>query len=168
MKKTLLNLLFGLNFSRGILLSISFGISLSIFLSFFLSFFLIPSTGTAFSQPRTFVCSSAALVYLDSQSLTLTANRVSENSISQVLLALGTDLASAGDVVRLNGPVLGEAGLSNQDRNFVSFNISNSKDDVMLLSLPIKISGNHFQAKLRISFDGSYPLIENLNCSFRN
>ena len=160
MKKILLLLSSGLNFSL-----FSFQ---SFFLGCFLSFFFSPSASFAFDQPHTFVCSSAALVYLDSQNLTLTANRVSENSISQVLLELGTDLASAGDVVKLNGPIIGEASLANQNKNFVRFNISNSKDDIMLLSLPINISGSHFQAKLKISFDGSYPLIENLNCSFRN
>ena len=116
------------------------------------------------AQAQSFTCHSTSLRYVENQTLLLTANRLSPTSISQVSLRLGKNFAELGSVIQLSGPINGAT--SKTDQNLMRFDISESKEESVTLYLPATMSAHNFQSRLRISFDGGYPLMKDMLCTF--
>ena len=120
-------------------------------------------TSNAFAQ--NFRCVSTNLEYLKNEKLILTAILTGPRSISKILLQMGSDLSSSGNLVKLDGPILGKKSSSIHNVEMTRFDISESKQDSVILYMPTNILSPNFQAKLRISFDDGYPLEKAMNCS---
>ena len=114
---------------------------------------------------QAFQCSSTSFEYFENAKMFLKARRMQDKSLVDILLQMGIDFSSLGNVIKMKGPVQGKDVSTPGHPNLMKYNISDSKFDTILLYVPSEIQGVSFDAKIKISFDGGYPMIKEMRCN---